>query len=138
MQYVIPQEQQQYMVVPQEQYPMQYMVQPQPEVIAVPYGCGSCKSSKFGGGKKGGRLSSHLAAGLADPYNNLADSLAKSRITNPILHGVHLKTAKRRKYGGGKKSKARKPKSPMALLAARRRRAVAAAKRRRFPSPRYY
>lgn len=149
MQYVIPQEQ---YVVPQEQYvmaPPQYMMggQPQyvmggqPEIMAVPYGCGSCKG-KFGAGKGVRRLSSDLAAGLTDPYNELADSFAKSRIVNPIIHGMKLKTAKRRKYGAGSK-KGRKAKSPRATALARRRRAAAAAtrarrSRSRSPSPRYY
>ncbi len=146
MQY-IPQEQfayapqEQLMYIPQEQYPVQYMAEPQ--VYAAPYGCGSCKSAKFGGRRKDKK---NLAQALSDPYDTLAESLAKGRVINPILHGLRLKTSKRRKYGGGKKKspKSKKPKNPTTAQTKKARaKCYAAAKERmvkscRSPRSRYY
>ena len=106
MAYVIPQEQymvpQEPFVVPQEQVVMEPQYDDEQQVIAVPYGCGSCSKKKFGGRSRD-KLVDGFVKAMTDPYKALEDSFAKNRISNPILHGVKIGTVKSRKYGAGKK-----------------------------------
>lgn len=105
MQYVAPYPGQ--YIVPAEQYaPTQFIVEPGPQVIATPYGCGSCSSGKFGGGRKKASASVRsMADEMRDPYQQLAHVLAKNRMANPILTGKAA--AKKRKYGGKRRSKSK-------------------------------
>ena len=60
-------------------------------VLSRPYGCGPCKSKKYGKGKKAQQNSKvTMSKALSDPYVDMAKDLAINRISNPVIHGIKL------------------------------------------------
>jgi hypothetical protein len=131
--------------IPMGYAPQGYM----PQIAEMPYGCGtdkygcgSCNSDKFGGGGAGAKYGSkrrakkEISEGMDDPYKDLEEKLARSKIPNPLLHGTST-NAKRRKYGS-RKNKPRKSPKRTRTTKKRTTRSRTAAKRRRNQSPRVY